>query len=651
MTNLATKIQWTDATWSPITGCTKVSAGCDHCLAPDTRVLRADMTWVAIRDIRIGDRLVSFTETPAIGQNRVWEEAEVLATWEVEKPTIDIELGNGATFTASEDHKWLIAHRGKDKWWRQTVDLNFKTSLRTVRCEPTVTDTPDYRAGYIAGATDGDGTFRWDPDPENDRQVYWRIAKPERDRVVLDRIVGFLASFGIDVSVKPFDGGKNRFTETPLPMAKVETRKNANLALIASLCVERDSREWMAGWMAGMFDTDASYSGGNLRYCQAKPNDVLDKVVRFGKELGFEFGREDFTACPGARLVGGIAENIAFLSAISPALTRRCRDFYGKRVDAVAVPVVGVRRGPVRKLIDITTSTGTFVAEGALTHNCYISTTPPFRIAHRTFDKPGIGGTTGVLLHPERLAAPLHWRKPRRVFVNSLSDLFHEDVPDEYIVEVFAVMALAQAHTFQILTKRHGRMRSMLKAANFEQKVGAAAYRLKGDHGVTGLRSWQWPLPNAWLGVSTEDQRTAELRIPALLETPAAVRFISAEPLLGPIELRHLQARGVRMDAIGGDVSDPQGNEVYTSTPSVLDWIIVGGESGFGSRSMDLDWVRTVVDDCRGLYDTHVFVKQLGSVWAKANSAADRKGGDPDEWPAELRVRQFPRAEIRVGAK
>jgi len=97
------------------------------------------------------------------------------------------------------------------------------------------------------------------------------------------------------------------------------------------------------------------------------------------------------------------------------------------------------------------------------------------------------------------------------------------------------------------------------------------------------------------------------------------------------------------MDAIGGDVSDPQGNEVYTSTPSVLDWIIVGGESGPGSRPMDLDWVQTVVDDCRGLYDTHVFVKQLGSVWAKANGAADRKGGDPDEWPAELRVRSYPR--------
>lgn len=282
--------------------------------------------------------------------------------------------------------------------------------------------------------------------------------------------------------------------------------------------------------------------------------------------------------------------------------------------------------------------------------HCYISTTPPFRINHRAFDKPGIGGTTGLLLHPERLTAPLHWRTPRRVFVNSLSDLFHEDVPDEYIVEVFAVMALAHKHTFQILTKRHGRMRSLLKAPDFENRVGAAAYRLKGDHGVTGLPPWQWPLHNVWLGVSTEDQATAELRIPALLETPAAIRFISAEPLLSPIDLRHLRARGVIIDALGGDVTHPGTGAIYTSTPSVLDWVICGGESGSGARPMDLDWVRTIVEDCRPLYDTAVFVKQLGTVWAKTNDAADRKGGDPAEWPAHLQVRHWPNTAAR-GAK
>lgn len=276
---------------------------------------------------------------------------------------------------------------------------------------------------------------------------------------------------------------------------------------------------------------------------------------------------------------------------------------------------------------------------------CYITSTPPFRIAHRTFDKPGIGGTTGILLHPERLTAPLHWRKPRRVFVNSLSDLFHEDVPDEYIAKVFGVMALTPQHSFQVLTKRHGRMRSLLRSESFVLQVQAAAHRIKWESDSAELQSWQWPLPSVWLGVSTEDQRTAELRIPALLETPAAVRFISAEPLLGPIDLQHLKARGVIMDALGGDVSLPSTGEIFTGTPSILDWIIVGGESGFGARPMDPAWAASIVEQCRRGVN-HVFVKQLGSVWAKTSSAADRKGGDPEEWPAELRVRRYPRMAV-----
>ncbi|ACU71950.1 Gp37Gp68 family protein [Catenulispora acidiphila DSM 44928] len=284
----------------------------------------------------------------------------------------------------------------------------------------------------------------------------------------------------------------------------------------------------------------------------------------------------------------------------------------------------------------------TKVSDGCL--KCYITGTPPFRIAHRKFDKPGIGGTTGILFHPERLSAPLHWRKPRRVFVNSLSDLFHEDVPTEYIARVFAVMAKTPQHVYQVLSKRHGRMRSLLRDG------GQALLEATNDEDTaSALYDAPWPLPNVWLGVSTEDQHTANLRIPALLETPAAIRFISAEPLLGPIDLQHLEARGVIMDALGGDVSFPGTGEIFTGTPSILDWIIAGGESGPGARPMDPAWVASIVEQCRPGVN-HAFVKQLGSVWAKANGAADRKGGDLEEWPAELRVRQFPQAEMAVAS-
>ena len=608
-----TTIEWTKnddgsagRTWNVVTGCDKVSPGCDHCLAPGTRVLRADMRWVPIEDVGIGDRLVSFTETPAVGQNRVWEEAEVLAVWEVEKPTVEIELANGASFAASEDHKWLIARRGASTWWRETLSLNFKTELRTIRCEPTDTETDDYRAGYIAGATDGDGTFRWAPGMQQEQQVYWRIAKPVRDQVVLERVARFLEAFGVEVAIKAFDAGRSKFTDNPLPMAKVETRRDASLALIAELCIERGTREWMAGWLAGMFDTDASYSAGNLRYCQAKPNDVLERVVRYGKELGFEFNLEEWANnCPGARLVGGIPENIAFLAAISPELTRRCRDFYGKRTEVDATPVTGIRRGPVRRLIDITTTTGTFVAEGALTHNCYAE-----NIARRFAGGPGFPNGFAVTVHPERLAAPLRWRKPTRVFVNSMSDMFHAGISDELIAKMFAVMAATPQHTYQILSKRHGRMRSLLSSPAFVERFDAEFLDLTVNQcPKLHVERWGWPLPNVHLGVSCEDQQWANIRIPALLDTPAAVRFISAEPLLGPIDLAGPLVDGLHRPRLtywltgrpgwGPEEVGPTGVVMQGLTVDPrLDWVIVGAESGPGARPMNLDWVRLMRDEC-----------------------------------------------------
>jgi protein gp37 len=215
-----------------------------------------------------------------------------------------------------------------------------------------------------------------------------------------------------------------------------------------------------------------------------------------------------------------------------------------------------------------------------------------------------------VTLHPERLGAPLRWKKPVRVFVNSMSDLFHDDVPDEYIAQVFAVMAATPQHTYQILTKRHGRMRSLLNSGEFSmvQVADEAIERL-------GLDGIPWPLPNVWLGVSAEDQKRADLRVPALLNTPAAIRFVSAEPLLGTLNLDSLW---------GGGIWGPG-----------LDWVIVGGESGPGARRMELSWAAGLVNDCRAL-GIAPFVKQLGS----AHGA--HKGGDITTWPAELQIREYP---------
>ena len=233
-----------------------------------------------------------------------------------------------------------------------------------------------------------------------------------------------------------------------------------------------------------------------------------------------------------------------------------------------------------------------------------------------------------------------------RVFVNSMSDLFHEDVPDEFIDKVFAVMASSR-HTFQILTKRPERMRAYIEG--FVDARGNHASRRLGCE----LR---WPLPNVWLGVSVENQKYADERIPLLLQTPAVVRFISAEPLLGPIRFA---------DVPGFNKAGSAGVEMLRRF-----WVIVGGESGAKARPMDLAWARSIVQQCKAA-SVAVFVKQAGAFplvpagrqthwdyrFVKRPEGEqfvehdgehwrmrllDKKGGDIEELPEWARVREFP---------
>lgn len=204
---------------------------------------------------------------------------------------------------------------------------------------------------------------------------------------------------------------------------------------------------------------------------------------------------------------------------------------------------------------------------------------------------------TEVRCHPDRLEIPRRWTKPRRVFVNSMGDLFHEDVPDDFIGAVFTVMFVANQHTYQVLTKRPDRMRALVN--RWDQIIRDTGY-------PTGFAG-RWP--NVWLGVSVEDQATADERIPLLLQTPAAVRWVSAEPLLGPIDLTaipHLHGYGaspcsacgepVTLDALNGNVSCKSACDgPYVDT---LDWVVAGGESGPNARPMHPDWARSLRDQC-----------------------------------------------------
>jgi protein gp37 len=226
---------------------------------------------------------------------------------------------------------------------------------------------------------------------------------------------------------------------------------------------------------------------------------------------------------------------------------------------------------------------------------------------------------TTITLHEDRLGQPVRWAKPRRIFVGSLSDVFHANIPVAYRDLIFVQMVLAGHHTFQVLTKRPDlalayldgltRRESLFGAALncLERRGGPAAHSLVPESPRKTALDRFWPLANVWIGTSVESQVWADRRVPDLLKIPATVRFLSVEPMLGPIDGRTIQK------GIG--------------------WVIVGGESGPNARPMNADWARRLRAVC-SLEGVPFFMKQLGG-WPNKRDGLDY-------FPQDLRVREWP---------
>ena len=258
--------------------------------------------------------------------------------------------------------------------------------------------------------------------------------------------------------------------------------------------------------------------------------------------------------------------------------------------------------------------------------NCYAMKLAGGRLAHHPSragltqpSKAGPVWTGEVRLNESWIDQPLRWRRPRMIFVCAHGDLFHEDVPYEWVDKVFAVMAMASKHNFQVLTKRPERMEAYIKSRR--GAYGRMKWSTEAGVDMTCTRDCADPLPNVWLGVSVEDQARADERIPILLDTPAAVRFLSAEPLLGPVDLTRLELVPDSLDTDGelrraGIRVDALRNKHYESGVTrglgALDWVIVGGESGPGARPMHPDWVRSIRDQCIAA-GVPLFFKQWGA--------------------------------------
>jgi protein gp37 len=233
-----------------------------------------------------------------------------------------------------------------------------------------------------------------------------------------------------------------------------------------------------------------------------------------------------------------------------------------------------------------------------------------------------------VKCHDDELQRPLRWRKPRRIFVNSMSDTFHKNVPFEFIDKIFAVAALCPQHTFQILTKRPERAveyfaRTGKSIGFLEKPARQMGYTLRFEFEGQNIGLCPWPLRNVWIGTSCEDQKTADERIPHLLKCPAAIRFLSCEPLLSAIDLTSIA------DDVHNSINALTGIRLVADVVregESVDLVIVGGESGPGARPMDPDWARSIRDQCRD-FGIAFFMKQM-----------DKKQPIPDD----LFIRQFP---------
>lgn len=568
-----TKIAWADKTWNPYTwNCNKVSEGCKNCVDPNTRILFADMSWRAISQAKIGDRIVSVNEEAGNGGRKI-EIATIKNVWKVTKPSVEISLGN-KVLVCSEDHRWLADVR---PYWRYAKNLNLGVRLRTLSdpCYQINRGSEDYKAGYVAGTTYGDGTMRFDESWRSDKlgypQMYWRIAVLETDIQILERVREYLDHFMVSLEIKPFDSG---YGPSALPMIKLESRSKSVLTIIDNLCKPRGSLEWKSGWLAGMLDTDGSHQRRGLSISQVD-DETLETVVEYARELGVAFKIERFPqqrSAITARLEGNVDERIKFLALTQPALQRKIEYIDGARYQGGTLEVEGIRRIGNRELIDIETTSGTFVAEGVVCHNCYAET-----LAER-FRGGNFAGAPSW-----RTDALLEFKKLKAgdiVFVNSISDTFHEGVSLLILLRLFTLIESRPDVQFLVLTKRVERawyMRHLLP----------------------------WP-KNLWLGASVE-MRKYLYRLEYLLDIPAAGHFVSVEPLLESIA--NTPRRTGKYDGIEEylfiELKQPAILQPFSTGPykaryrkTRLNWVIVGGESGVNYRKFDKRWAIEIRDAC-----------------------------------------------------
>jgi DNA repair photolyase len=347
---------------NPYRGC---EHGCVYCLEPETPILHADMGWRPISATRVGDVVAGFDEFARTGTSRKFRLAVVEAVRWWRRPTVRL-ITEGGDLVTTEDHRWLQAWSGR---WCRTDRLLPGRRLCRVPVVREEAPDDDYRVGYLAGLSLGDGACRLQPGWRSDTLGFpaasWRIAHVDDEP--LARTVEYLRCFAVGAEILP----SQEAPPSRRPMRKVEIRSLPKLAIVHGLITaDRETRNYRRGFLAGFFDAEGRH-GSSLRISQ---NDtaVLERVRSYARSLGFEFTLEPRTwKTSTLRLAGGFTDRMRFFAECRPTIARKVQALFGRELCSDPDPVVTVERGPVADVVDIQTSTRTFFAAGLATHNCY----------------------------------------------------------------------------------------------------------------------------------------------------------------------------------------------------------------------------------------------------------------------------------------
>lgn len=359
-----------------------------YCVDPQTPVLMADLTWRPIGELGVDDRILSVDEEPVATdagvRRRHWREAVVERVWTVEKDAYRLSFSDGRQIVASGDHPFLAEWSGGWTWRtvddmarlmhdprRGTPGIKVARALASPSAWPDIDyGGQDYCAGYLAGVTLGDGAIR----STEGHLPFWQVGVSESDQALLDRVVAMAATFGIRLhhwEREPDGRGWQRQR-----MVGLRTSSRADVEALDAMALG-GSDAWKAGWLSGLYDTDGSLGLSQLNYHQ-RDLDVLKRVQRYAHDLGFSVKIEG-NLVPYGRLEGDRTLRAMFCQLVRPTLRRKVERLDGRTLRIFGeVRVVKIEAVGRRRLVDVTTSTGTFIADGLVTHNCYATTRPEF---------------------------------------------------------------------------------------------------------------------------------------------------------------------------------------------------------------------------------------------------------------------------------